>query len=161
MGNGFMSRPSSADSMWGRVEEKKDEELYQPIKNYYGEVVGWRERTDSEKLRRRQILSEFETDNEENDNEDDLSNKSPSPTPTPPPPPKKKPFKVVINESSDMEDEEENSFNRSHDRTPSARSVLVTPEKPHRSRVKDKFRPSVVPADNFNKGNHQSRKNVK
>ena len=43
MGNGFMSRPSSADSVWGKVEESKDEDLYQPIRNYYGEVVGWRE----------------------------------------------------------------------------------------------------------------------
>ena len=43
MGNGFMSRPSSADSVsWGRVEarEDKDEDLFQPIRNYSGEIVG-------------------------------------------------------------------------------------------------------------------------
>ena len=47
MGNGFMSRPSSADSVsWGRVEarEDKDEDLFQPIRNYSGEIVGWKER---------------------------------------------------------------------------------------------------------------------
>ena len=47
MGNGFMSRPSSEDSMsWGRVEarEDKDEDLFQPIRNYSGEIVGWKER---------------------------------------------------------------------------------------------------------------------
>ena len=32
MGNGFMSRPSSAESMWGQVEETRDEEEYQPIR---------------------------------------------------------------------------------------------------------------------------------
>ena len=149
MGNGFMSRPSSADSVWGKVEESKDEDLYQPIRNYYGEVVGWRERSESEKLRRRELSSQFapvETDEEE----DDISNKSPSPTPSPPPPPPKKPFKLVISESSDVE-EEDNPFNKSQDRTPSAKSVVVSPEKVHKSRVKDKFRPSLVPAENFNK----------
>ena len=55
MGNGFMSRPSSADSIWGRVEESKDEDEFQPIRNYAGEIVGWRERTDTDKLRRRQL----------------------------------------------------------------------------------------------------------
>ena len=33
MGNGFMSRPSSADSDWGRVEESRDEEEFQPIRS--------------------------------------------------------------------------------------------------------------------------------
>ena len=34
MGNGFMSmsRPSSADSDWGQVEETRDEEEFQPIR---------------------------------------------------------------------------------------------------------------------------------
>ena len=159
MGNGFMSRPSSADSAWGRVEETKDEELYQPIKNYYGEVVGWRERTESEKLRRREINAEFamlESDEEE----EDQSEKSPSPTPTPPPPPPKKPVKVVIKESSDIEEEEENPFNKSLDRTPSAKSVMVSSPAQHgshSSRVKDKFRPSLLPAENFNKDSAAGR----
>ena len=151
MGNGFMSRPSSADSVWGRVEDTKDEELYQPIRNYYGEVVGWRERTESEKLKRREINAEFakmESDEDEGGIEEQ-SDKSPSPPPTPPPP--KKPLKVVIQESSDIE-EEENPFNKSSDRTPSAKSVIVSPAvAPHSSRVKDKFRPSVLPAENFSK----------
>ena len=148
MGNGFMSRPSSADSVWGKVEDTKDEELYQPIRNYYGEVVGWRERTESEKLKRREINAEFAM-MEESEEESEQSDKSPSPPPTPPPP--KKPLKVVIQESSDIE-EEENPFNKSSDRTPSAKSVMVSPAvAPHSSRVKDKFRPSLLPAENFNK----------
>ena len=158
MGNGFMSRPSSADSVWGKVEETKDEELYQPIRNYYGEVVGWRERTESEKLKRREINAEFAMiESEEDEVEDDQSEKSPSPTPTPPPPPPKKPLKVVIQESSDIE-EEENPFNKSSDRTPSAKSVMVSPAAaPHSSRVKDKFRPSLLPAENFNKDSAAGR----
>ena len=151
MGNGFMSRPSSADSAWGKVEETKDEELYQPIRNYYGEVVGWRERTESEKLRRREINAEFAMIESEEDEVEDDEEESPSP----PPPPPKKPLKVVIKEPSDTEEEkeeEENPFNQSSDRTPSAKSVLVSPAAaPHNSRVKDKFRPSLLPAENFNK----------
>ena len=155
MGNGFMSRPSSADSVWGKVEDTKDEELYQPIRNYYGEVVGWRERTESEKLERREINAEFammESEEEQEEQEEDQSDKSPSPTPTPPPPPPKKPLKVVIQESSDIE-EEENPFNKSSDRTPSAKSVMVSPAAaPHSSRVKDKFSrdslAALLPRDN-------------
>ena len=53
MGNGFMSRPSSADSVsWGRVEarEDKDEDLFQPIRNYSGEIVDWKERCVSSRV---------------------------------------------------------------------------------------------------------------
>ena len=158
MGNGFMSRPSSADSAWGKVEETKDEELYQPIRNYYGEIVGWRERTESEKLRRREISAEFAMMESEGEGEDH-SDKSPSPPPTPPPP-TKKPIKVVIKESSDLEEEEEeNPFNQSLDRAPSAKSVVVSSPAvaPHSSRVKDKFRPSLLPAENFNKDSAAGR----
>ena len=41
------------DSGWGEVEQEKDEELFQPIKNFSGEVIGWKERTASDKLRRK------------------------------------------------------------------------------------------------------------
>ena len=89
-------------------EETKDEELYQPIRNYYGEVVGWRERSESEKLRRREINAEFAMRQSEEEEEEDQSDKSPSPPPSPPPP-VKKPFKVVIKEASDIEEEEEHT----------------------------------------------------
>ncbi len=47
MGNGSSSRPGS--------QEAKDEDEFKPVKNWEGEVVGWIPRTDSDKLRRKQM----------------------------------------------------------------------------------------------------------
>jgi len=141
MGNGFMSRPSSAESMWGRVEERKDEDLYQPIRNYAGEIVAWKERSESEKLRRRMLRREFAP--EESDTDEETSYPAPA---------QKKPVKIVIDELNESE-EEDVAFNRSLDRAPSAKSVSVTPQPQtkSRSRVKDKFKPSLVANTSFNK----------
>ncbi len=49
MGNGSTkSRPNSSD-------DKKDEDEFKPIHNWQGEVIGWQPRTDSDKLRRKQL----------------------------------------------------------------------------------------------------------
>ena len=141
MGNGFMSRPSSADSVWGRVEESKDEDEFQPIRNYAGEIVGWRERTDSDKMRRRQLRDEF-LPPPDSDSDDE----SPPASPSPPP----KPVKIVIQETNDSDNEDDRAFNKSFDRAPSAKSVTISDNK-HHSRVKDKFKPSIHPNSNFNK----------
>ena len=148
MGNGFMSRPSSAESTWGRVEESRDEDVYQPIRNYDGEIVGWKERSDSDKMRRRKLRDEFLPPESESDDE------SPPRSPTPPPP------KIVLEASNDSDDDDDNAFNKSLDRAPSGKSVSITPTpktNQHRSRVKDKFKPSVVPQEAFNKETAASR----
>ena len=48
MGSGS-SRPNSKEA------EKKDPDIYKPVKNWEGETVGWVERTESDKLRRKQL----------------------------------------------------------------------------------------------------------
>ena len=138
-----MSRPSSAESIWGRVEESKDEDVYQPIRNYDGEIVGWRERTDSDKMKRRKLREEFLPPDSESEDE------SPSPrSPTPPPP------KIILEASNDSDNDDDNAFNKSLDRAPSGKSVSITPTpntNHHKSRVKDKFKPSVIAQEAFNK----------
>ena len=99
MGNGFMSRPSSAESIWGRVEESRDEDVYQPIRNYDGEIVGWRERTYSDKMRRRKLREEFLPPDSESEDESPRS-------PTPPPP------KIVLEASNDSDNDDDNAFNK-------------------------------------------------
>ena len=160
MGSGFSSsRPSSAETGWGDVEEK-DEEVYQSVRNYEGEVVGWRERTESDKMRRKIANKDFEkveeeepesfiedvevidetviTEKDESESEQAEesfihgdSNK----------------FKMVIDEAPD--DDMENDDESEHERIPSAKSINCTPV-PHRARVSDKFRPSLKENTNFN-----------
>ncbi len=56
---------------------------------------------------------------------------------------------------SDEEDTE--AFNKSLDRAPSAKSVNVTPAAKHRSRVKDKFKPSIETSSEFSKDREAAR----
>ena len=111
--------------------------------------MGWRERSDSDKMRRRRLREEFLPPP---DSESDAE----SPPASPPPP--KKPVRILIEEANtDTEDVEE--FNKSLDRAPSAKSVVVAPAGApgHRSRVKDKFRPSIVTSQEFNKDREAAR----
>lgn len=110
--------------------------------------MGWRERTDSDKMRRRQLRQEFLSP-------PDSESEAESPAQSPPAP--KKPVRIVIDEThSDEEDTE--AFNKSLDRAPSAKSVSVTPAPAkHRSRVKDKFKPSIVPSSEFSKDREAAR----
>ena len=168
MGTGFSSsRPSSADSGWGDTEEK-DEDLYQPVKNYDGEIVGWKERSESDKLRRKRAREDFvvieEDENEsfvensedivedlevieeeksasEEDNdtqEDDEYSIIEEPSK----------IELVIDEAPDEEPDDD--VESDHERVPSGRSTNMIPVS-HRERVTDKFRPSVKPNQHFNK----------
>ena len=116
-------------------------------------------RTDSDKLRRRQLREEFLPPDSDSDTAEDEA-ESPPRSPSPPPPPRKREsVKIVIDETpASEEDSETEAFNRSLDRAPSAKSVVVASPASaaasrghHVNRVKDKFRPSVVAAAGLNK----------
>ena len=117
-------------------------------------------RTDSDKLRRRQLREEFLPPDSDSDTAEDEA-ESPPRSPSPPPPPRKREsVKIVIDETpaSEEDSSETEAFNRSLDRAPSAKSVVVASPASaaasrghHVHRVKDKFRPSVVAAAGLNK----------
>ena len=110
--------------------------------------MGWRERTDSDKMRRRQLRQEFLSP-------PDSESEAESPAQSPPAP--KKPVRILIDEANTDEEDTE-AFNKSLDRAPSAKSVSVTPAPAkHRSRVKDKFKPSIVPSSEFSKDREATR----
>ena len=114
-------------------------------------------------MRRRQLREEFlppDSDSDTAEDEAESPPRSPSPPPPPPPPPRKREsVKIVIDETpASEEDSETEAFNRSLDRAPSAKSVVVASPASaaasrghHVHRVKDKFRPSVVAAAGLNK----------
>ena len=118
-------------------------------------------RTDSDKLRRRQLREEFLPPDSDSDTAEDEAESPPrSPSPPPPPPRKRESVKIVIDETpaSEEDSSETEAFNRSLDRAPSAKSVVVASPASaaasrghHVHRVKDKFRPSVVAAAGLNK----------
>ena len=105
-------------------------------------------RTDSDKLRRRQLREEFLPPDSDSDTAEDEA-ESPPRSPSPPPPRKRESVKIVIDETpASEEDSETEAFNRSLDRAPSAKSVVVASPASaaasrghHVNRVKDKFRP--------------------
>ena len=116
-------------------------------------------RTDSDKLRRRQLREEFLPPDSDTA-EDEAESPPRSPSPPPPPPRKRESVKIVIDETpaSEEDSSETEAFNRSLDRAPSAKSVVVASPASaaasrghHVHRVKDKFRPSVVAAAGLNK----------
>ena len=119
------------------------------VRNYDGDIVAWRERTDSDKMRRRQLRQEFLSP-------PDSESEAESPAQSPPPP--KKPVKIVIEETNSDEEDTE-AFNKSLDRAPSGKSVSVTPSPAtkHRSRVKDKFKPSITTSSEFSKDREAAR----
>ena len=110
-------------------------------------------------MRRRQLREEFLPPDSDSDTAEDEA-ESPPRSPSPPPPPRKREsVKIVIDETpASEEDSETEAFNRSLDRAPSAKSVVVASPASaaasrghHVNRVKDKFRPSVVAAAGLNK----------
>ena len=122
------------------------------IRNYDGDIVAWRERTDSDKMRRRQLRQEFLSP-------PDSESEAESPAQSPSPPAPKRPVKIVIDEANTDTEEDTEAFNKSLDRAPSAKSVVVTPAPAakHRSRVKDRFKPSIVTSSDFNKDREATR----
>ena len=114
--------------------------------------MAWRERTDSDKMRRRQLRQEFLSP-------PDSENEAESPAQSPSPPAPKRPVKIVIDEANTDTEEDTEAFNKSLDRAPSAKSVVVTPAPAakHRSRVKDRFKPSIVTSSDFNKDREATR----
>ena len=114
--------------------------------------MGWRERTDSDKMRRRQLRQEFLSPP---DSESEAESRVQSPSPPAP----KRPVKIVIDEAKEDTEEDTEAFNKSLDRAPSAKSVVVTPAPAakHRSRVKDRFKPSIVTSSDFNKDREATR----
>ena len=172
MGSGFSfsSRPSSPESEdgWGDEQlQERDEDLFQPIRNYSGEVVGWRERSDSEKLKRKAATMEIITEENEDDDIEVVDNK------------------VIMepNLLSDDEEEKRNAFNESgnsvsatkfvlkeniedvinaetfdaesdQDREPSAKSIDISklPAQQRKGKAKDKYEFKTNPQFNeFNK----------
>ena len=75
------------------MKETRDEDVWIPIRNYSGEIVGWRERTDSDKLQRKRLKEEFLSPEPESDSEEESS---PGTPPESPPPATVKPVKIVI-----------------------------------------------------------------
>ena len=112
--------------------------------------MAWRERTDSDKMRRRQLRQEFLSP-------PDSESEAESPAQSPSPPAPKRPVKIVIDEANTDTEEDTEAFNKSLDRAPSAKSVVVTPAAKHRSRVKDRFKPSIVTSSDFNKDREATR----
>ena len=64
MGSAFSTSTSEEEQGWGEVQARvgdntpslhgsQDEDLFVPVKNFSGETIGWRERTESDKLRRK------------------------------------------------------------------------------------------------------------
>ena len=145
-------RTKRSFSQSGERRSRQSSDLYVLVRNYDGDIVAWRERTDSDKMRRRQLRDEFLSPPPDSESEAE----SPAQSPSPPPP--KKPVKIVI-EDADTDDEDTEAFNKSLDRAPSAKSVVVTPapEAKHRSRVKDKFKPSIVTSRDLNKDKEAAR----
>ena len=165
MGSGFSfsSRPSSPESEdgWGDEQlQERDEDLFQPIRNYSGEVVGWRERSDSEKLKRKAATMEIITEENEDDDIEVVDNK------------------VVIEPNLLLDDEEEkrNAFNESgnsisatklvlkeniedeinaesdQDREPSAKSIDISKLPAQQRKGKEKYEFKTNPHYNeFNK----------
>ena len=158
MGSGFSSsRPSSAESGWGDVEER-DEDLYQPVKNYEGETVGWKERSESDKIRRKRANEDFMiVEEDENDSfvkdleviEDKVSTEEEEfESEEEEPFEKVKQIPLIIEEAPN--EESEDGYESEHERVPSGKSINLTAVS-HRERVTDKFRPSLKPNENFNK----------
>jgi len=161
MGSALGSRSSSdEDEGWGEVQEK-DEDLFIPVKNFGGETIGWRERTESDKLRRKRAKEDFEgvPDSEEEEEvevedihvsevESDYEDLPPPSPPSPPPPP---PPPIVVEDPPVEEVVEEEEEEEEEERQPSAKSLPVGHIVPHRERVVDRFKPSLLPSPNFSK----------